>query len=117
MAAGQLNTPAHFQRRAAVGNDPDGRPVGDWGELLSRMAHVRARNAGGEESVGLRLEGRQGYEFKIRNDPQTRGISTADRIEVETGPYAGFYNIASISPFPPDPKYLLITAERGGPNG
>jgi len=85
------------------------------------MARVQARNAGGangdEANVGMRLEGRQAYEIKVRNDPQTRTLTNTDRIEVEVGPYAGFYNIRTLAPFRPDPQYLLITAERGGPDG
>lgn len=117
MAAGEIDTRIRVERRAAVVNDPDGRASGAWAERFSRWARAQARNAGGEVNVGLRLEGRQPYEFKVRSDAETRTIGGTDRLVVTDGPYAGFYNVRTAAPWRADPAYILITAEAGGPNG
>ena len=119
MAAGELNNPVLIERRTAAAGDKYGRPVGGWAALFPgrKWAKIRARNAGSEVNVGERLEGRQPYEILIRRDPETAQITNADRIVSDTEPHVGAYNVRSVAPWGPNPDYIMVTAEFGGPSG
>ena len=119
MSAGELDNPVIVERRAGRTADEHGRPVGAWAALIPgrRWAKIRARNAGGEVNVGERLEGRQPYEILMRLDPETQAITSADRIVSDTAPFVGAFNVRSVAPWGPNPAYLMITAEWGGPSG
>lgn len=123
MTAGRLNSRVRFERRSAKSGgatgDRFGRAGGGWAAMFGdRWAGVGDKT-GGETYVG-RIEGRQGVEVLVRLDPETAGLTMADRCVVlaEDLSPARYLNIRSVARFPPDPDaFLLLTCEAGGADG
>jgi hypothetical protein len=72
---GELTRPVIFQAR---GPDANGDPLGDWADVVRRMAKI-APNIGGEGVIDQRLEGNQPVVIYVRRDATTKAIDNSYR--------------------------------------
>lgn len=106
-SARDLRTKVSFQQR---GLDANGDRLGDWEDGLERKASIRFLR-GGEGVLEGRLAGRMPAVISIRDDSDTREITSAWRARTLTG-IAYTFDIKSITPAK-ERGYLDILSEAG----
>lgn len=92
-----------FDQRATASDDGAGLKPGDWVEQFTRSSGIQYLR-GGEEVISQRMAGVIPAVITVRNDPQTRLITSAWRArELKSG---SVFNIRALPP--PDAKPLTI---------
>lgn len=92
--AGDLRDRATLLQRAA---DEQGDRLGEWAPEFSRWAQAIALR-GGEAVLAGRLAGTKPTVIVIREDSQTRQVTTDWRVSIATGLFAGLYEIRQVAP-------------------
>jgi hypothetical protein len=88
---GELTRPVMFQKR---GLDTNGDPLGDWVDVVGRMAKI-APSIGGEGVVAQRIEGSQPVIVYVRRDLETKLIDNSYRVVDALEP-ATTWEVASV---------------------
>jgi hypothetical protein len=88
---GELTRPVIFQQREA---DANGDPLGDWVDVVSRMAKI-APSIGGEGVINQRIEGNQPVVIYVRRDIETKLIDNTYRA-IDVLDEATVWNVASV---------------------
>lgn len=115
MSAGELDTPIAVQARTTSKTDRFGRGGGPWADVISLTWAHKAARGGGDTNQAARLEQRVPYDFRVRDDPDTRTIGPGHRIiDLETNES---FEIKAASPWEKNPAFRMITAEAGGADG
>ena len=114
LAAGQRNHRVRFERRVAGAKSPSGNMLEAWSALFERWAGMRPQFGREALAVGQLQATMRGF-VTVLADPQTQGLTAADRVVFVTGPYrAKKFRIVS-TPVPgADAREIEITVEEGG---